>query len=67
MGPLWLSLLPKQFYELEIYSLYILFLLLQQCLERLCARAFLKDTCIAKIVSLSKNQLNSRYPTLRWN
>jgi len=44
-----LPLLPKQFFKLETFHL---FLLLQQCLAKLCTRAFLNGTCIVKIVSL---------------
>jgi len=47
-------LLLKQFYQLETFS-FIQFcaLLLQQCLAKLWARAFLNGPCIARIVQKS--------------
>jgi len=49
-----LPLLPKQLYKLETFisSYKFVFLLMQHCLEKLCARDFLNGICIAKIVSL---------------
>jgi len=36
----------------DVYFLAFFFMVLQQCLAKLCARAYFNGTCIAKIVSL---------------